>query len=93
VNLLPSALRWLAQQGYDPQYGARPLRRAIQRHIESPLSIRILSGDFGPETLVDIDLEAEQLVFRPSPEGAPVVSVSVPLVGNTAEGAANANPS
>ncbi|MDX9955767.1 MAG: AAA family ATPase, partial [Anaerolineae bacterium] len=34
VNLLPSALRWLAQQGYDPQYGARPLRRAIQRHIE-----------------------------------------------------------
>ncbi len=64
VNLLPSALRWLAQQGYDPQYGARPLRRAIQRHIESPLSIRILSGDFGPETLVDIDLEGEELVFR-----------------------------
>ncbi|OQA13051.1 MAG: Chaperone protein ClpB 1 [Chloroflexi bacterium ADurb.Bin360] len=64
VNLLPAALRWLAQQGYDPQYGARPLRRAIQRYIESPLSIRILSGDFSLETLIDIDLEGEELVFH-----------------------------
>jgi len=65
VRLLPAAARWLAQQGYDPQYGARPLRRAIQRYVESPLSLRILSGDFGPDTLVEIDLEGEELVFRP----------------------------
>jgi len=74
VNLLPAALRWLAQQGYDPQYGARPLRRAIQRYIESPLSIRILSGDFGPETLVDIDLEGEELVFRSRPAPSTVAA-------------------
>jgi len=65
MRLLPAAARWLAQQGYDPQYGARPLRRAIQRYVESPLSLRILSGDFGPDTLVEIDLEGEELVFRP----------------------------
>ena len=64
VRLLPPALRWLAQQGYDPQYGARPLRRAIQRYIESPLSVQILRGDFGAQTLVSIDLRDGELVFE-----------------------------
>ncbi len=86
VRLLPAALRWLAQQGYDPQYGARPLRRAIQRYVESPLSIQILRGDFGAAALVDIDLEGEELVFRsqPEPPAAPqteAVPVESPVEG------------
>ncbi len=76
VRLLPAAARWLAQQGYDPQYGARPLRRAIQRYVESPLSLRILSGDLGPDTLVEIDLEGEELVFRPQ---AAAVTMEAPV--------------
>jgi len=46
VTLTDEAKRWLAEQGYDPQFGARPLRRVIQRHVESPLSIDLLQGKF-----------------------------------------------
>ena len=45
-ELTPAAAAWLAAEGFDPVYGARPLRRAIQRHLENPLSKGILSGDF-----------------------------------------------
>jgi ATP-dependent Clp protease ATP-binding subunit ClpC len=55
VTLTPAARRWIAEQGYDPQFGARPLRRAIQRYVESPLSVSILEGTFaaGDHVLVD----------------------------------------
>ena len=54
-ELTPAAANWLADEGFDPVYGARPLRRAIQRHLENPLSRGILSGDFraGDHLLVD----------------------------------------
>ena len=58
IHLTEPARHWLAKQGYDPQFGARPLRRAIQRHIENPLSIHLLQGDFSAGDLVVID-EAE----------------------------------
>ena len=45
-ELTPAAASWLAEEGFDPVYGARPLRRAIQRHLENPLSKGILSGEF-----------------------------------------------
>ena len=45
-ELTPAAAAWLAEEGFDPVYGARPLRRAIQRHLENPLSRGILAGDF-----------------------------------------------
>src|SRR3972149_5927573 len=44
VELTEAAKDWLCKEGFDPTFGARPLRRAIQRHIENPLSKRILSG-------------------------------------------------
>ena len=47
-ELSPEAAAWLAEEGFDPVYGARPLRRAIQRHLENPLSKGILAGDFQP---------------------------------------------
>jgi len=56
VELTPAARKWLANEGYDPQFGARPLRRALQRHVESPLSIQLLRGTFhsGDRVLVDV---------------------------------------
>ncbi|HUV88332.1 MAG TPA: AAA family ATPase, partial [Anaerolineae bacterium] len=52
VELTDAARRWLARQGFDPQFGARPLRRALQRYVESPLSVRLLRGDFERGDLV-----------------------------------------
>ncbi len=66
VTLSPEARDWLAEIGYDPDFGARPLHRAIQKHLESPLSISLLSGEFsaGDSILVDVDPEGDQLVFK-----------------------------
>jgi ATP-dependent Clp protease ATP-binding subunit ClpA len=64
VELTDHARAWLAQQGYDPQFGARPLRRALQRFVESPLSVQLLKGAFrrGDVVLVDAN-QAEGLTF------------------------------
>ncbi len=64
VHLTEPARRWLAEKGYDPQFGARPLRRALQRFVENPLSIQLLKGDFRPADLVMIDEMGGQLVFE-----------------------------
>ena len=63
IHLTEPARHWLAKQGYDPQFGARPLRRAIQRHIENPLSIHLLQGDFNAGDLVVIDEADDRLNF------------------------------
>src|SRR5512139_1724414 len=57
VQLTEAARNWLAEVGYDPDFGARPLRRALQKHVESPLSVSLLSGQFtaGDTILVDVD--------------------------------------
>lgn len=55
IHLTEPARNWLARQGYDSAFGARPLRRAIQRYVENPLSIRLLRGDFVSGDLVVID--------------------------------------
>jgi len=53
----------LAREGYDPGYGARPLRRAIQRLIEDPLAEQLLSGDFREGDIIRAVVEADQIVF------------------------------
>ena len=58
-----AAKSWLAEQGYDPAYGARPLRRAIRRHIEDPLSEEVLRGEFANGGVVLIKLAGEELAF------------------------------
>jgi ATP-dependent Clp protease ATP-binding subunit ClpC len=65
VDLTPAAREWLAEIGYDPNFGARPLRRALQKYIESPLSMQLLSGDFkrGDTVVVDVDEVGENLTF------------------------------
>ena len=59
VQLTDAARDWLAETGYDPTFGARPLRRILQKHVESPLSTQLLSGTFheGDTILVDVDPE------------------------------------
>jgi len=66
VELTDAAQEWLAQIGYDPNFGARPLKRALQKHIESPLSIKLLAGEFtsGDTVLVDIDESEEDIIFE-----------------------------
>lgn len=66
LELTDAAKSWLARKGYDPQLGARPLRRAIQRHVEDPLSERILYKEFeaGQIIVVDVDEDADEIVFR-----------------------------
>ena len=58
-----SAKVWLARQGFDPAYGARPLRRALRRLIEDPLSEEVLRGEFASGDVVQIKLAGEELVF------------------------------
>jgi ATP-dependent Clp protease ATP-binding subunit ClpC len=57
------AKAWLAHKGYDPVYGARPLRRAIQRYVENPISTKILQGDFKEGDTVAISLKEDNLSF------------------------------
>ncbi|MEE8117654.1 MAG: AAA family ATPase, partial [Gemmatimonadales bacterium] len=61
-----AATSFLVEHGYDEQFGARPLRRAIQRFVEDPLSDKILTGDVtkGDEIEVDVHPDGEKLTFR-----------------------------
>ncbi len=64
IHLTEPARNWIARKGYDPQFGARPLRRTLQRYVENPLSIRILRGDFQAGDLILIDELNGQLIFE-----------------------------
>jgi ATP-dependent Clp protease ATP-binding subunit ClpC len=66
LALTDSAKEYLGTHGYDPELGARPLRRAIQRLLEDPLSERVLLGEFkaGATILVDLDTENDELRFE-----------------------------
>jgi ATP-dependent Clp protease ATP-binding subunit ClpC len=63
LELTRSAKNWLADTGYDPIYGARPLRRAIEKYVENTLSNRILSGDYKEGDTIIVDLVDDELVF------------------------------
>ena len=70
VELTEAARDWLAREGYDPQFGARPLRRTLQRRVESPLSVQLLRGAFKSGDTVVIDVGEEGLTF--AKKGIPV---------------------
>jgi ATP-dependent Clp protease ATP-binding subunit ClpC len=65
IEMSEAARKWLAETGYDPAFGARPLRRALQKYIESPLSIKLLNGDFSEGGEVYVDVEEDKIVFLP----------------------------
>ena len=64
LELTPKALDKLAEAGFDPVFGARPLRRAIQQRVENPLAQEILAGKFGPKDVIEVDVAGDELVFR-----------------------------
>jgi ATP-dependent Clp protease ATP-binding subunit ClpB len=64
LRLTEAAKRFLAKEGYDPAYGARPLRRVIQREILDPLSLEILDGKFHDGDRITVDVSGDHLVFR-----------------------------
>ena len=66
LELTPRAMELVADRGYDPQYGARPLKRVIQRMVQDPLAIRILEGEFpeGSKIVADVDEASDGLSFR-----------------------------
>ena len=72
LELTGAAKEILAEAGWDPAYGARPLKRAIQRLVENPLALRLLEGDFGDGDTIRVDAHDGELVFERAGAGAPV---------------------
>ena len=64
LELTEAAKAFLVEEGYDPVYGARPLKRAIQRLVVQPLAMRLLAGEFSEGDTIVVDVEAGGLVFR-----------------------------
>ena len=75
-ELTDGARQWLAKEGFDPSFGARPLRRAIQRHLETPLSKAILAGDFREGDRILVDQGTDGLSFSKGGLSAEVASVA-----------------
>jgi ATP-dependent Clp protease ATP-binding subunit ClpB len=63
IELTDAAKELLAEQGYDPAFGARPLKRVIQRQVQDPLALRLLQGDFQDGDRVQVDAVDGRLIF------------------------------
>ena len=66
LNVTPEAKAWLVKRGYDQIYGARPLRRAIQRYVENPISSKILQSEFKEGDTITVDVREDNLTFTAS---------------------------
>ena len=65
VEITEKAKSWLAKEGYDPVYGARPLRRALEKYVENPLAVKVLGGEFKEGDTIKVDAGDEGLIFTP----------------------------
>jgi len=74
VQVTSGAKEWLAQRGYDPVFGARPLKRLIQREVLDPLSMKVLSGELHEGETVLIDRSDDHLTFTAALTEAPMVA-------------------
>ena len=74
LSLTPAAKDLLATEGYDPTYGARPLKRVIQRRLEDPLSLQILEGKFHDGDSLEVDAQDGQLVIQKATKAEPVAA-------------------
>ena len=63
LQVSPAAMDFIARSGYDPDFGARPLKRAIQRELQDPLALKILSGDLAEGALIKVDAGKDGLTF------------------------------
>nr|MBA3322030.1 hypothetical protein [Pyrinomonadaceae bacterium] len=75
ITLDDSAKKLLAREGYDPMYGARPLKRAIQTLIQNPLATKLLSGEVVPGQTVRLSADGDGMKFT-SDGAAPVVATA-----------------
>ena len=71
LELTPAAVDWIAQHGYQPEFGARPMRRVIQREVDNQLSRRLLDGQINPGQQVTVDVEDGHLTFVPHEQQIP----------------------
>ena len=74
LELTDAAKEVIAEAGWDPAYGARPLKRALQRLIENPLALRLLEGDFGEGDTIRVDAENGELVFEKASVAEPAAA-------------------
>jgi ATP-dependent Clp protease ATP-binding subunit ClpB len=65
LEITPEAIEYLAETGYDPDFGARPLKRAIQRELQDPLALQILSGEFKEGDVIRVGRAPDGLIFLP----------------------------
>ncbi|HET6374622.1 MAG TPA: hypothetical protein VFF88_01100, partial [Methylocella sp.] len=66
-ELKPAARAWLAEKGYDPAYGARPLKRVIQKNVQDPLAEMILAGEIRDGEKVPVDADASGILIAGRP--------------------------
>jgi ATP-dependent Clp protease ATP-binding subunit ClpB len=76
IELTEAAKETLAEAGWDPTYGARPLKRAIQRLVENPLALRLLEGEFADGDTIRIDARSGEIVFEQAPAHAPAAAAA-----------------
>jgi ATP-dependent Clp protease ATP-binding subunit ClpB len=69
LEVSEAAREYLAEVGYDPDFGARPLKRAIQRELQDPLALKILSGDFHEGEVIRVDRDKDGLTFMSAVQG------------------------
>ena len=70
-----AALDKLGEVGFDPVYGARPLKRSIQKHLETPLARKLLAGEFSPGDTIEVGVEGDALVFHKKAAATAVRSI------------------
>ena len=61
--MTPAARKWLAEKGYDPDYGARPLKRVIEKRLKDPLAEKLIEGRIAAPFEVRVDADGEELSF------------------------------
>jgi ATP-dependent Clp protease ATP-binding subunit ClpC len=71
LGFTPAAVDWIAQHGYQPEFGARPMRRVIQRQVDNELSRRLLDGQISPGQQVTVDVQDGRLTFIPHEQQVP----------------------
>jgi ATP-dependent Clp protease ATP-binding subunit ClpB len=74
LEVTDAAKGFIAREGWDPTYGARPLKRAIQRELQDPLALKILQGDFREGETIRVDFDGDALMFRSVAQAQPVMA-------------------
>jgi ATP-dependent Clp protease ATP-binding subunit ClpB len=69
LEVSQAAKQYLAEEGYDPAFGARPLKRAIQRELQDPLALKILAGEFREGDVIEVERGRDGLVFSTAVQG------------------------